>query len=441
MKIIGNSRYQKSLNAALILNHLLEKGPISRIELAQTLGLKPSTVTYITARLLGAGLVLESPVSGSGKKSGRPPVLLELNRDYGRVIGIDLQADYYHGVITDAAGEVLERRRGSYGKPGLRFSELLGAVIEELRGGKPGRSGGDGPAPAGGSAAATGPGGDGSVRTSGPAKILGVGVALPGIIDSERSRIVECRAFKLRQEEYASFLEESYDFPVVMENDANCCARKMLWEFRSDRGDSANSQNLPAERGEAGWGESGRGSFIYMLPRFHDPEKIALDTSAVGVGLGLVVDGQVFRGTSFRAGEFHSAFADPGSPVEVSLSIEESRRLPGDSRLLRRFIGELLGNLVSMVSLLNPGAILIGGDLAGRGDMVGEILSGELKSTADYLERAGCRLLLPEDVSYDAATGAAAHLLTQLYHMPQADGRDIDSRKWSFMLANTVDVG
>ena len=411
MKIIGNSSYQKSLNAALILNHLLEKGPTSRIELARTLGLKASTVTYITARLLGAELIREASVSGSGGKSGRPPVQLRLNRDYGRVIGIDLQADYYHGVITDAAGHVLEQCRGSYGKPGAGFPDLLGSVIEELR-----------------------EIGNGRAKAHGE-KILGVGVAVPGVVDPAASRIVECRTFSILEEEYASFLEESYVFPVVMENDANCCAWKLLWDSKGGVGDFVNP-----EAPLSGRGVFEPNTFVYVLPRFHDPGKIAPNTSAVGVGLGLIIDGRLFHGTTFRAGEFHSAFTDPGSSVEVSLSIEESRRLSGDPELLRRFVSELLRNLVSVVSLLNPGSILIGGDLAGRGALIREILSGELKSTADFFEHAGCSLFVPKDVSYDAASGAAARILRQLYHMPQADGRDIDSRKWSFMLANAVDI-
>ncbi len=104
MKVVGNSQYQKIANAFLILR-LLRGGHSSRAAIARRLGLQPSTVTYSVTRLLDNGLVRECKEGLDHQQvtstQGRKAVEIELNLDFGRVIGLELLADYCWSSILD----------------------------------------------------------------------------------------------------------------------------------------------------------------------------------------------------------------------------------------------------------------------------------------------------------------------------------------------------
>jgi len=76
MKVIGNSQYQKALNASLILNYLLQNQTATRVELVNQLGLRASTITYICNRSISIDLIRETPSSAQKRGSGRPAVSL-----------------------------------------------------------------------------------------------------------------------------------------------------------------------------------------------------------------------------------------------------------------------------------------------------------------------------------------------------------------------------
>ncbi len=382
MKIVGNSRFQKAANSSLILNYLREREECSRIDLSESLGLRPSTVTYIINRLMNMGLVREKKGTESATRNGRPPILLEINRDFGRIIGLDLQADYYNAVITDTAGKILQSRNKVYDKWGLSFEELLKNVLEDIIGEKK------------------------------DAPIIGLGLAVPGIVDPENSIIKDCWTHNLKSRDFSSFFEESFDFPVIVENDANCCAWKSIWDNRELE------------------------NFIYLLPRFHNKEIVPQGLPSIGVGLGLVLNGSVYHGFSHRAGEFRSVFMGNNDPGQTSLSMEEMDRIASDPLIKRKFMVELLKNLFWMINILNPRSIYIGGDLSGNSRMLHEILSNELKDDWKRIQQNDCTLTMLEEAAMDAAKGAAASILTELYSIPQINTRDLSPRKWKNLLSN-----
>ena len=61
---------------------------ISRAELAETLALSRSTISVIIDDLLARGLVVERGTGAS--RGGRRPIVLKINRDIGRVVGVDM---------------------------------------------------------------------------------------------------------------------------------------------------------------------------------------------------------------------------------------------------------------------------------------------------------------------------------------------------------------
>ena len=386
MKIIGNNQYQKSLNAALILNYLLQHGPASRIELSDKLGLQPSTITYIINRFLTIDLIRELNTTGKKRSSGRPAVSLELNPDYGQVFGIDMQAHSYNAVICDTRGTVRKQLHGEYPQSSEDFRTVLLETVGEV------------------------------CTQAKTAPLLGIGISAPGIINTEEAIIEESWPHHIQSLDLKEFLAEKFSYPVLIENDANCCALHILWQKREG----------PAP------------SFLYILPRFHNTREIPSEHPAVGIGIGVVIDGKLHRGASCQAGEFRSAFLDRNDRSELSLSIDETYLVSTDGDVRRKLIGEILQNMGFAVSLLNPGFILVGGDLAGEDALFSNILDNELKSTGDFLQRTGCELRILSDVTYDAAKGAAVKLLGELYRVPQGGMEGLNRKKWAYMLANAA---
>lgn len=103
-----NSAVVKQKNMEAVKLMLYREAPISRAEIAASLGLTPATITNITAELISQGYVEEidgETVSSHG--TGRRPILIDLKRDSFTVLGISLGRDSTRYAITDMRGKVL----------------------------------------------------------------------------------------------------------------------------------------------------------------------------------------------------------------------------------------------------------------------------------------------------------------------------------------------
>lgn len=115
-------------------------------------------------------------------------------------------------------------------------------------------------------------------------------------------------------------------------------------------------------------------------------------------------------------------------------------RIAEDGAVRKRLAAELLRNMFALIHILNPRSLYIGGDLAGHGPLIQELLEGELKEEWRRIEQTGCSLRVLEDAVMDAAEGAAVSMLTELYSIPQLDGRDLSPRKWMNLLSNIIET-
>lgn len=389
MKIVGNSKYQKAANASLILNYLRREGSTSRSRIAEELGLQPSTVTYIMNRMLQAELVEETRDAAT-PGSGRRPIKITLNRNYGAVIGLDLQADYYNAVITDIAGRPIETVHREYDRASSTFEDRFSSVMREVESLVPGEI-----------------------------PVLGAGVAIPGIVDPSVPLIEDCWSHNLRQRNLKRYIEKNYSYPIFIENDANCCAWRFLWY------ESVGNKD----------------SFIYLLPRFHRKELLPDNYPSVGIGMGLVYNGEIYNGFTYRAGEFRSLFFKQSGtvPGQITLSTEEMNRIAHDDTVKRKLVHELLGTIILFMYFTNPRALYIGGDLAKEGPLIQDVLEHELAYEWEQLDNSGIQLKVLEDAGGDAARGAAAAMLQTLYTIPQVGTGEQNARIWKSLLTNLID--
>ncbi len=112
-----------------VLATIQQRGPISRVELAQLLDLNPATITRITRTLLDEDLIHETG-EGSNQGAGRKPVLLTFNHRARLLIAVNVQADSATGVVADLAGTFLVRRTVLLSSP--RLLDALTSLFEDL---------------------------------------------------------------------------------------------------------------------------------------------------------------------------------------------------------------------------------------------------------------------------------------------------------------------
>lgn len=185
-----NQIEQKHINSRLVKKQLYINSPISRVEIARNLELTTPAVGAIVAPLIAQGLVRERPDTARPTGAGRPRVMLEFVPEAYCVCGVDLGPYYTNLVLTDFTGKVLARRRmdvpiDEYGITVARLQQEIPAFLAEF-------------AP--------------------QQRILGVGIALPGLISGHEGKIYT--TFRKGWTEHAPTEELSavLGLPVYIEN-------------------------------------------------------------------------------------------------------------------------------------------------------------------------------------------------------------------------------
>lgn len=380
-----------------VLNVVWRRREISRAEIARVSGRSRSTISDVVGRLLGTDLVAEV---GSGEsRGGRRPILVGFQDQAGVILGVDAGATHISVILTDLRGRTLawrERAHSVHSDPGGAE-----AIIMEL-----------------GEACLAEWSGERS-------RLMGIGVAVPSPIDpGSPDRVIERVLPAWRGHGLLDRLETVFGVPIFVDNDANLGAVAERW-----------------------WGEAvGIDDFVYL--------KVA-----TGVGAGLMIGGEIYRGATGVAGEIGHVAIDPGGPECVCgnrgclATFVGTRHLVDRARtLLEHFPestlagGDLeiraieeaalrddplalqvvreaalrLGIVVAgVLNLLNPGSVIIGGSLAGAGDRLVEPLSEAVAARTLVDSAAAAEIRASELGERAVALGAATHVLVAALASPQ----------------------
>jgi predicted NBD/HSP70 family sugar kinase len=122
-------------------------------------------------------------------------------------------------------------------------------------------------------------------RLSGKSPIEGIGVSIPGLVDPSSGTAMFVPYFKWRDLRVEHVISGATGLPVTVDNDANSLGLAELWFGRPEINDSRD--------------------FIMILV-------------AEGVGSGIIIDGQVYRGERGAAGEFGHMIVGAAAPVACS---------------------------------------------------------------------------------------------------------------------------
>lgn len=330
----------RAQHSRLILNLIWKEREISRAELARRTSLSRSTVSAIVNDLLSQGLVQEARTGVSS--GGRRPVMLEFRERSSFIVGIELGATHISCVLTDLRCNV----RASWSAPApvrdepeLALKRMAMAVRSVLDA-------------------------DG-VSLS---QVLGIGVAVPSPVDRERpGELLPLIVPKWAGYNIANHLQQIFERPVFVDNDANLGALAELW-----------------------WGAGASATDLAYI-------KVA-----TGIGAGLIIGGRIFRGSGGIAGEIGHTSIDPngprcicglngclttfiGTPALLERAKDEMQAsgahrappasidelvdlaLDGDAASveLMRYAGGKLGvGIANMLNLLNPEIVIVGGGIA-----------------------------------------------------------------------------
>ena len=242
-------------NLGVVLRHVADHGPCSRASVAGHSGLTRGTVSSLVAELIELGLLREGGIAGP-PRVGRPGVSLEL-ADSVVGLGLEVNVDYLAVCVEDLRGAVRYEHRVLCDNRGADVDETLGRLADLA------------------SRAIRATELDGH-------RCVGAAIAVPGLVDAATAMLLRAPNLDWSNVPVASIVGEQLEDsrPIFVENEANAAA---LAEHR---------------RGAA----QGLSSFICVF-------------GEIGVGSGIFVNGELFRGAHGFGGELGHAVVDPEGPI------------------------------------------------------------------------------------------------------------------------------
>lgn len=363
-------RRTKEINLFRTMRSIWLNRTTSRIEIAKSLRLDKSTVTNIVNEMIAIDLVHEVAIGESGPQGGRKPVYLTINKNFGCVLGFEIQPESYTSVVVNMSGEILFTDGGPMLTAGDNLVENFLRLYEETR--------------------------SRLSRTTPP--IIGVGVGVSGIVDQRRGKIVRSIPLGTTSEfEFVRLVAEKVNVPVFLENDANCCAWGELAFHRTER----------------------LRNFLFALVEFRKGRTPQDLYKGIALGLGIVIDGRVYYGQDFSSGEFRSVFWDAKNAGQFSLSDREMLRVEMDAEVRSRFILELSKHLALIVNTLDFNQVFLGGDIEKYEDEIKPVLEEEIRKNWSYESPLNCEInfssLGPRSVAYGAAGMFLGQIFTHNY--------------------------
>jgi glucokinase-like ROK family protein len=252
-KNLADQTYIRERNLSLVLKLIHTQSPISRSQIALTIGLNKSTVSSLVDELLKYRLIHETGINSFG--AGRPSTSLEINPRAGLIIGVELGVDFVSVAVTDFLGKIVwQSREDAIPTDGQdkMLDQTLRIVKEAMR-----------------------------VTKSRHTRFLGLGLATPGTVDIDEGVLIFAPNLQWRNVPFKKIFSDFTKLNVFIENDANAAAiaEHLFGTAREIR------------------------DFIFIF-------------AGVGIGSGLFLNGHLYRGKNGFAGEIgHSPIMADPSPT------------------------------------------------------------------------------------------------------------------------------
>jgi glucokinase-like ROK family protein len=253
MKPPNTLRVLRQSNRQTLLTLLYFNEPISRLDLSQLSGLSPATVTNVITELLRDEVIIEAGAEES--QGGRPRVTLATNLQRGYFIGVEVGETHIHVELFDIKLRSISHTRQevseSENQPAQIVNHLV-KTIEQLL-----------------------------AQTRIPQdRIIGVGIGIPGIVDRVSGVSIVAPNWGWEQIPLLDLLTPRLQMPILLENGAKAMGLAEMW-FGAGKG----------------------------------LENLAVLLVGTGVGAGIIVQGELYHGSTNSAGEWgHTCIEVHGRP-------------------------------------------------------------------------------------------------------------------------------
>ncbi|MCV3238706.1 ROK family protein [Mesorhizobium sp. ZC-5] len=349
-------------NRAMVISAVRHAGQPSRTEIAGTTGLSHSTISAISSDLIDEGVLFETKGSDApSAKRGRPQVALGLKPSAASVITVVLSLNYLSAALVDYAGNVTDQEQRRLSTLTMPRDELIGEMLAMIRRLLAGRHASMKP-------------------------VMRMVLAIQGITDASARTMLWSPITMHADIPFASLLEDAFGIPATVENDCNMIAMALRW---------------------------------------HKPERYREDFIAIllshGIGMGMVLKGELFTGTQSSGGEFghmihrpdgalcrcgrrgcveayagnyaiwrnarqHSEDETPAADISDADMLEladRARAQDGPERQAFRKAGEAIGfSLGSLFALIDPAPVAMVGHGAGAFDLIEPSMREAIARTA-----------------------------------------------------------
>ncbi len=358
---------KNSINKTRVLQEIRKEKGISRIEIASILGLDKSTISKITSDLLDEGLILDKKTEEELKHAGRRRIGLSLNDSYGVILGLEIQTEYYNAVVINMHGDILLNYKAEL--PDGDFISSLDKVLKTV-----------------------------IKDTENDYKsLLGIGIGIPGHINTDDGIILQSNPLNIDEPlKIYDYFNNRYEYPIFIDNDANCCC----WgELTFSRGKRDNN-------------------FLVALGEIRPINRSNKDQRSIVVGLGMVIDGKVLIGDDYSTGEFKSIFWEGSEFSQFSLSDEEAIKIIDDTDKALVVIHELQKQIALFVNCFNFTKVIFAGAFTDYKVDTKRLLDEEVKRNWGYDQNKKIEIEFTTFGDYDVSYGAAGMIVERLFTIP-----------------------
>jgi len=392
----GSKGLLRDINNSRVLQVIQARAPISRAEIAKVAELPPPTVTAIVNDFLRAGLVRETDlvreaVDGASTL-GRRPIMLTLNEGLGFTVGVKLRQDGLTVAVTDLGGSLVHHSDQTL--PASTPEEALHQVANHVRDAL-------------------------KLSRVHRSAVLGLGIGMPGLIQHVTGICRYSSLLGWRNVNVKHQLELLLEMPVYVDNDVNMLTAA-----------------------EIAYG-AGRETSEFLTV-----------TIGRGIGLGIVLRGEIYRGAFGGAGEFGHTKTDSDLVCECgatgcleavaseegicnqtvlvkgvpSITIEEAIELArnGDVQVEEIFkqagraLGRGIGNLLN---LFNPELVIVTGEGTRAGPLLLDPMRQAIHAAVFGDLGADSRIVIQQWGDEAWARGAASIVIHEMLKPPIYESR------------------
>jgi N-acetylglucosamine repressor len=381
---LATRRTTREINRRIALNLIRTNQPVSRADLARLMGTRRGAVTLLVNELIRNGAVFEG-ATGEAKR-GRKPTFLYIDSRKRCVVAVDIRPTRTFIMVTDLMGRQLASVTSfpTERDPKRFVTSLVKRVGSVL------------------------------VEHKDLGRCQGVGVVVPGMVASDAGRVLLAPNLGWRNVDLRDPIAAGLGVPVQIENSGKACALAQLWATREGHAPS---------------------NFVYI-------------NVSDGIGVGVVLGGELIRGQHNIAGEFGHVPLNVDGPRcgcgaagcweayvsnlatlsryfgrdlrerpiasdVATLTIDDliARARGGDAKALAailstaRYLGLGLG---SVVNAIDPSHVYIGGEITAAWDLIEATVRAGLSERALTPAAGATPIVVVPPEQYPRLRGAAA---------------------------------